>query len=788
MLTSPFEDLSDTESLGVDGLPMMPKDPYAYVEAALQAPPSPDYVPGPEEPEKAPPSPDFVPEPSDPEEDPKEDDEDPEEDLVDYPTDRDDDDDDEEEEESSKDNANDEEEDEDEERAPSASPNYVPPPAVIPSPPLPVSSPLLMSPLPLPASPTHPLGYRAAMIRLRAESPSTSHPLPLPLPIVLLHTRASMAMMRATTPSTYILAYRSETPPSGTPPLLPIPLPTSSPPLLLPSTDYRADVPKAFRAIMVLVGTLMPTLDVTPERESSRPQETDTAHGGIDSVEDIADSYGSTTEKWHQKEPRSTLATTTTPTTSVTDEQLKRVIDQGVTDALAPRDADKSRNGKDNHDSGTGVVELTRWFKRMEIVFRISNYTVENQIKFSTCTLLGSALTRWNSHVKTVGYDVAYAITWTNLKKKMTDKYCPRGEIKKLEVEMWNLKDGNCVCNCADDKKIRKFANGQGESKRKQDDNQQQQQNKRQNTGRAYTAGSGEKKLYGGSKPLCSKCNYHHDGQCAPKCHKCSRVGHLAHDCMSTINANTANNQRGTRACQKATCFECGAQGHFKRKCPKLKNNSRGNQGGNSNASAKVYAVGHAWTNLDSNVVTDLMPVELGSFGIIIGMDWLTKYQVVIVCAEKIVRIPWGNETLIETEDNSKKKQLEDVPIVQDFPELFPEDLPGLPPTRQLEFQIDLIPSAAPVARAPYRLAPSEMKELNKKEHEEHLKAILELLKKEELYANSLNGDKAEAAFQLIKQKLCSAPILALPEGSEDFVVYCDASHKGLGDVFNEKG
>ncbi|GKE67376.1 hypothetical protein Tco_1521537, partial [Tanacetum coccineum] len=105
----------------------------------------------------------------------------------------------------------------------------------------------------------------------------------------------------------------------------------------------------------------------------------------------------------------------------------------------------------------------------------------------------------------------------------------------------------------------------------------------------------------------------------------------------------------------------------------------------------------------------------LGSFDIIIGMDWLTKYQAVIVCAEKIVRIPWGNEVLIVR--------------------VFPEDLPGLPPTRQVEFQIDLIPGATPVAWAPYRLAPSEMKELNKKEHEEHLKVILELLKKEELYA-----------------------------------------------------
>nr|GFC59622.1 putative reverse transcriptase domain-containing protein [Tanacetum cinerariifolium] len=122
------------------------------------------------------------------------------------------------------------------------------------------------------------------------------------------------------------------------------------------------------------------------------------------------------------------------------------------------------------------------------------------------------------------------------------------------------------------------------------------------------------------------------------------------------------------------------------------------------------------------------MPVELGSFDAIIGMDWLAKYQAVIGCAEKIVRIPWGNETLIihgfpiflahittmDVEDKSEKKRLEDMPIVRNFPEVFPEDLPGLPPTRPVEFQIDLVPGTEPVARAPYRLAPSEMKELAK--------------------------------------------------------------------------
>nr|GFA37483.1 hypothetical protein [Tanacetum cinerariifolium] len=106
----------------------------------------------------------------------------------------------------------------------------------------------------------------------------------------------------------------------------------------------------------------------------------------------------------------------------------------------------------------------------------------------------------------------------------------------------------------------------------------QQQPNKRQNTGRAYTARHGEKKHYSGSKPLCSKCNYHHDGPCAPKCHQCNRFGHLARDCRSSINANTTNIQKGVRAGQEATCYECGNQGHYRRDCLERKNQNQENQ------------------------------------------------------------------------------------------------------------------------------------------------------------------------------------------------------------------
>ncbi|GKA67182.1 reverse transcriptase domain-containing protein [Tanacetum coccineum] len=211
----------------------------------------------------------------------------------------------------------------------------------------------------------------------------------------------------------------------------------------------------------------------------------------------------------------------------------------------------------------------------------------------------------------------------------MTDKYYPRNEFKKLEMEIWDLKvngtdltsytqhfqeltllcgrmfleesdkiekyvggltnmiHGSVVASKPKtmqdaveiatelmDKKIRTFGERQTESKRK-----------------AYTVRTGEKKQYGGSKPLCSKCNYHHDGPCAPKCHKCNKVSHFARDCRSTANANNANYQKGIGSGQKPTYYECGVQGHFKRECPKLKNNNnRGNQVGGANAPAKIIS------------------------------------------------------------------------------------------------------------------------------------------------------------------------------------------------------
>ncbi|GKB51305.1 putative reverse transcriptase domain-containing protein, partial [Tanacetum coccineum] len=116
----------------------------------------------------------------------------------------------------------------------------------------------------------------------------------------------------------------------------------------------------------------------------------------------------------------------------------------------------------------------------------------------------------------------------------------------------------------------------------------QQQPFKRQNVAKVYNMGTGEKKLYGGSLPKYTKCHLHHNGPCTQRCHKCTKVGHFACDYRSTGNTNVANTQRGNRAAPKGNgCFECGAPGHFKRDCPKLRNKD----GGNGNVQGWVYVV-----------------------------------------------------------------------------------------------------------------------------------------------------------------------------------------------------
>nr|GEV20636.1 hypothetical protein [Tanacetum cinerariifolium] len=831
---------------GYDGLPMIP-----------HAPPSPDYMPGPEEPQ-APPPPGFIPEPIYPEFMPPEDDiflveeqplpaaslptadlsgyvlesdleendEDPKEDLVDYPADGGDDDDNDDEssdndEEDDDDVDIEEDEDEDEEKEEHLDPadsTAVALPAVDHALSAEETEPFetdesAATPPPNPAyrvtarmfiRPQTPISLPsdteiARLMAIHTPPPSPLSPLSLPLPPIL-------------SPLPYILS-------PSVPPSLPLPTIFTYP------LGYRAamiwlraedeivktmqgapatDETELFRRVTDLVETMRRDTDEIYTRMDDAQSERQLMASRLNLlVRDrralahtallMKREGGSTAFKYHRVTGGRPQEIGTVYRGTKTADETSDPDDRGVAKGLATRDADKNTNEDDSHVSRTcarrtervtrectypdfmkcqslnfkgtkGVVELTQWFEKMETMFHISKCSVENQIKFSTCTLLGSALTWSTANTnnannqrgaglghKTACYEcgvqVHFKIECPKLKNNnnhgnqggrnnvparvyavgrvgtdpdvnvMTEKYMMKGfpiflaHITTNEVEdkseKKRLKDVPIVQNFPEESdKIERYVgvlpdviHGSVVASRPKTmqeaikmanelmDKRNNTLVERQNTGKAYTARSGEKKSYRGSKPQCPKYNYHHDGPCPSKCHKCNKVGHFARDYRSTTNVNTTKNQRGNGTGQKPTCYECGAQGNFKKDCPKLKNNNHGTQGGNTIAPAKVHAMGRVGTNPESNVVTDhyyevelddgriirlntilrgctlnilnhpfnidLMLVELGSFDVIIGIDWLAKYHAVIVYAEKIVRIPWENEILIVYGDGS---------------------------------------------------------------------------------------------------------------------------------------
>nr|GEU61825.1 hypothetical protein [Tanacetum cinerariifolium] len=321
-----------------------------------------------------------------------------------------------------------------------------------------------------------------------------------------------------------------------------------------------------------------------------------------------------------------------------------------------------------NEDGSQSVVGLTRWIENMESVFNISGCAIENQVKFATCTLLDAALTWWNSQIRTLGPE-AYAMTWEVLMKKMTDKYCLQGELKKLEIEIWNLKvKGNdvpaytsrfqeltLICTkfvANENEKIDKYITGlldniyrnvKSSKPKTLDETIELTNDLMDQKLRTYAERSDNKRK--------------------------------AND-TSSGNANVTNAQRDGKETPKGNgCFECGASGHFKRDCPKLKNKN----GGNRNAQGWVYAVGNAEKNknapinLDSNVITGtfLLNNRYASILFDIGADrsFISTAFSSLISAKK-------------KEDKSEGKQLKDVPIVRDFLKVFPEDLPCLPSAR----------------------------------------------------------------------------------------------------------
>ncbi|GKC03410.1 putative reverse transcriptase domain-containing protein [Tanacetum coccineum] len=536
-----------------------------------------------------------------------------------------------------------------------------------------------------------------------------------------------------------------------------------------------------------------------------------------------------------------------------------------------------------DHFRGTeGAVELRRWFKKTKMTFGISKCAEDKKVKFAAATgeVTSSKPTNLNEAVR-----MAH--------KLMEQNFQDRNEriLEGIKRKWENFQSGN----------------NSGKSNYKDNSRQSSQNNQKQGNARAMTTASNEGKVSSGSLPVCKRCCTGHVGQCTIKCHKCRKVGHKARYCKEKNVATGANAQ------PVCTCYDCSEQGHKGTNAPKKV------------SKRKVGEVrDRTLCGLRMLSRKKVVRIPYGNKTLTVESDKGVSRLKVISCIKARKYIERGCHLFLAhvTEKNLKEKQLEDVPVIHNFTEVFHDDLSRLSPLRQVEFRIDLVPGAAPVARAPYRLASSEMRELSlrikeedilittfrtwyghfefqvmpfgltnahavfmdfmnrvckpyldkfvivfiddilvyskdEEDHGKHLKIILELLKKERLYANFSKcdfwldsvqflshvidrngvhvdpakieairnwaapttptevrqflglagyyrrfiegfsmiskpltkltqkdkkyewGKEEDKAFQTLKQKLCSAPILALPEATEDFVVYCDASLKG---------
>ncbi|GJT61493.1 putative reverse transcriptase domain-containing protein, partial [Tanacetum coccineum] len=445
-------------------------------------------------------------------------------------------------------------------------------------------------------------------------------------------------------------------------------------------------------------------------------------------------------------------------------------------------------NPKEYNGKG-GAIALTRWIKKMESLFDNSGCAENQRVKFAASSFMNKALTWWNTQVQARGREAAIAMSWTDFKVLLVEELCPSKEMEKLENEFWNHKMvganhaaytdrfhelAKLVPRLVTPESSRIKSCGtltKGNEKRKGVEETSKpggswKDNKKAKVGTGFVATAPPRNEFVGPYPKCAKCySYHPENGPYRLCYNYQKPGHFAKDCRAPFNQVAPVNVV-RMGYNHRVCYECGSPDHLRNTYPKmhrapgqagnpldLEGNRNARNNGNP-ARGRAFNINAVDALQDPNVVTevadgkkvevdriihdcklelgnslfiiDLISLGHGSFDVIVGMDWLSKNKVVIVCHEKVVEIPLEGGGILRVQGertlgvakalmNAKvdEPKLSEIPVVRDFVDVFPKDLSGLPPQRQVEFRIDLVPGETPVAKSPYRLAPSEMQELS---------------------------------------------------------------------------
>nr|GEU89950.1 reverse transcriptase domain-containing protein [Tanacetum cinerariifolium] len=572
--------------------------------------------------------------------------------------------------------------------------------------------------------------------------------------------------------------------------------------------------------------------------------------------------------------------TSTSAASTMTQAAIQKLVADSVAAALETQAATMENTENTNRNTGPRETLVARKGNYKEFISCQPFYfnaivPRKTKVTFATGTLTDDALSWWNAYAQPIGIEQANKITWTELKRLLTNKYCPRIEVKKMEDDFYSLAvKGNdlktyvrrfqelaVLCpnmvpnteklmevfigglpqrtndhkrkfdgrrntttnNNYPNNRINNYQNNCNNNSNRNND-YRQQQNKRQETFRAYAATPTKNNGYAGSFTLCKKCTLHHTGPCTVKCQTCNKVGHLTKNCRK--GPTTGSNLLPV----SITCHACGEKWHYRNQCPKANNSAHG----------RTYLLRDKNAHRDSNVVTGTFFLNQHLARVLfdskadksfISISLASMLNILPITINTIYDIEMADGNLVSTNT-----------IIQ-----------GCTLTLlNKPFEIDLMPiklgsfdviiGATPVARSPYRLAPSEMQELSNQlqelsdkgfirpstspwgapvliddlfdqlqgssvylkidlrsgyhqlrvrdedipknafrtryGHYEFHPAMIEAVKNWASPTTPTEGENQESAFQLLKQKLCEAPILALPEGNGNFVVYCDASHQ----------